>query len=173
MSGNQVKAEAVAAGVDDWAMQRKMNHRRMIEEAEAQLMKIAIAQGDVAGIDRQVRAVTNLAKAVVAVEAIKAARSAPLDEQHEDEMGGRRDEDPAALEALRARVMERYDQFAAEIEYDGGGAGDIGLRDAPAVVGGESASGEAPEAAEIGLEHLADVGWSGRWQDLRGGALAA
>ncbi len=172
MSGNQVKAEAVAAGADDWAQERKMHQRRMIEIAEEKLGKALVAETDVAALDRHVRAITNMARAVVAVEAIKPARPAPDDDQHEDEMGGHDDDDPAALEALRLRVMERYDQFAAEIELQGGG-GEVEVGAASEMAGGEPLSGAAPEAAGHGLEHLADAGRAGRGQDLRGCVLAA
>jgi hypothetical protein len=171
MSGNQVKARAVAAGADDWALERKMNQRRMIEIAEEKLGKALVAEKDVAALDRHVRAVTNMARAVAAIEAIKAPRPEPEDDQPEDEMGGR-DDDPAALEALRARVMERYDQFAAEIER---GEGDVegGGGDPAEMAGGASLPGEAPKAATDGLEHLADAGRTRGGQDVRWRVLAA
>lgn len=171
MSGNQVKAEAVAAGTDDWAKERKMHQRRMIEIAEEKLGKALVAEKDVAALDRHVRAITNMARAVAAIEAIKPSRPDLEDDQSEDEMGGR-DDDPAALEALRARVMERYDRFAAEIER-GECDGDSGSGDLAEMAGGEPLPRTAPETAGDGLEHLADAGWTGRGQDLRGGALAA
>ncbi|KPF82245.1 hypothetical protein IP78_04245 [Brevundimonas sp. AAP58] len=172
MSGNQVKAEAVAAGADDWAQERKMHQRRMIEIAEEKLGKALMAEKDVAALDRHVRAITNMARAVVAIEAIRPARPDPEDDQPEDEMGGRRDDDPAALEALRARVMERYDQFAAEIEREERG-GDVEGRDAVAMAGGESVSGTPSETADDGLAHLADAGRAGGGQDVRWRVLAA
>ncbi len=172
MSGNQVKAEVAAAGADDWAMQRKMNHRRMIEAAEARLMTETIAEGDAAAADRHVRAITNLARAVVAVEAIKPSRAGRAEDQQEDEMGGRQDDDPRELEALRAELLERYDFFAAEREVRGRAEADgrRGAEDAPRP---EPEAGETPEGTGDGLADLADAGWPRGGQDLRGGLLAA
>jgi hypothetical protein len=172
MSGNQVKAEAVAAGADDWATRRKMNQRRMIELAEGELMAEMLAGGDTATTDRRVRMITNLARAVVAVEAIKPSSGLTPDQTEEDEMGGRRDDDPAELEALRADLRERYDFFAAQRELRGR-AGSDGREGAEAHLGTRSASGDPSDSAGDGLEHLADAGWTGRRQDLRGGVLAA
>lgn len=167
-----MKAEAVAAGADDWATRRKMNQRRMIELAEGELMAEMLAGGDPATADRRVRAITNLARAVVAIEAIRPSAGLPPDETEEDEMGGRRDDDPAELEALRADLRERYDFFAAQRELRGR-AGSDGRDGAEAHIGALAEAGDPPDAAGDGVEHLADAGWTGRGQDLRGGVLAA
>jgi hypothetical protein len=173
LSGNLVKSEAVAAAADDWADRRKANQRRLIEAAEARLMNETIAEGDAAAADRHVRAITNLARAVAAVEAIKPCRAAKNEDRQEDEMGGRQDDDPRELEALRAQVLERYDVLRAKAGLRGqGGAGEAS-GDSADLSGPEPRSGTAPADAGDGLAHLADAGWTGSGQDVRGSLLAA
>jgi hypothetical protein len=172
MTGYQDRPGRPPAGDDDWALQRKANQRRLIEAAEARLLNETIADGDAVAADRHVRAITNLAKAVVAVEAIRPPRPTRADQDNEEDMGRRQDDDPAVVEALRAELRERYDFFEAQRELrgraDGLGAG--GTSEGERL---ESEAWVAPEGPDIGLAHLADAGGAGGGQDLRRGLLAA
>jgi hypothetical protein len=146
--------------------------RGLVEAAEARLIAEAIAPGDAVAADRHVRAITNLARSVKAVEALRSSRAAGGAVEHEDEMGKRDDDDPQALEALTARIRERYDLFHGPEEVRGGTGGD-GWRGEADGVCAQSMAGAASEVAGDGLEHLADAGRTGGGQDLRGGLLAA
>ncbi|MEQ7154820.1 hypothetical protein [Brevundimonas aurifodinae] len=172
MTGYQDRPGRPPAGDDDWALQRKANQRRLIEAAEARLLNETIADDDAVAADRHVRAITNLAKAVVAVEAIRPPRPTRADQENEEDMGRRQDDDPAVVAALRAELRERYDLLEAKRELrsraDGVGSG-----------GASEGEGLEPQpwgpsgAADDGLAHLADAWGTGRGQDLRRGLLAA
>jgi len=144
----------------------------LVEAAEARLIAEAIVPGDAVAADRHIRAITNLARAVKAVEALRSSRAAGGAADPEDEMGKPDDDDPQVLEALRTELRERYDFFHGPEEFRGG-AGDAGWREAEGGGGALSPAGTASEVTRDGLEHLADAGRTGGGQDLRGCLLAA
>lgn len=146
--------------------------RGLVDAAEARLIAEAVAPDDAVAADRHVRAITNLARAVKAVEALARSKAAGGAAEQEDEMGKRDNDDPRVLEALRAEMRERYDFFHAQAEVRGGAGGHGRGADADGP-GTQSKAVDASDASGNRLEHLADAGRSGSGQDVRGSLLAA
>lgn len=168
MTGNRDEAGRTGPDGADWARGRVALLRDLIDETIAAISNDVPA--DLAGADKRARAITNVARAIKAVESI-AAR--PDVENPEDEMSDERDDDPQVVAQLRAELVGRLDRLHAIVEQktadrrarDGGGT-----EGGPQAVSGE---GGASGAAAAGLADLGDAGRPGGGKDLRGGVLAA
>lgn len=159
-----------------WVEGRLQALRDRVDQAFIAVAGFTVAEGDLTAADKKTRAITNLARAVAAVEAaarrIMAVANRESDNP-EDEMNDGDRPDPETTERYRAELLDRLEQHTAIVEAkrvarqarDGGGVegGDEG----PAAPGGASKAG-AGTVADLG-----DAGWPGVRQDLCGGPLAA
>ena len=102
-----------------WVESKLQRLRDMIDEACKVVADIETPKGDLAAIDRKVRAIINLARAVAAVEAaarrimIAAAREP---ESTEDEMNDGDRPDPETVERYKAELLDRLERHHAIVE---------------------------------------------------------
>lgn len=168
MTGNRDETGRTGPEGADWARGRVALLRDLIDETIA-----AISQDvpvDVTGADKRARAVTNVARAIKAVESIFAH---PDVENPEDEMSNQRDDDPQVVAQLRAELAGRLDRLHAIVEQK---RADRRARDGGATEGGPEAGpedGGASGPAGAGVADLGDAGRTGGGKDVCGGLLAA
>ncbi len=102
-----------------WLEGRLQHLRAMIDEVCGVVDALETPRGDLAAIDRKIRVITHLARAVAAVEAaarriMTAAARAP--ESTEDEMNDGDRPDPETVERYKAELLDRLERHRAIVE---------------------------------------------------------
>lgn len=102
-----------------WLEGKLQGLRDMIDGAFKVVEEMETPKGDPVAIDRKIRAITNLARAVAAVEAaarriMTAAARAP--ESPEDEMNDGDRPDPETVERYKAELLDRLERHHAIVE---------------------------------------------------------
>ena len=118
MAGNG-DARGGAAVQAAWVERKLQGLRDMIDGAFTVVEALETPKSDPAAIDRKIRALINLARAVAAVEAaarriMTAAARAP--ESTEDEMNDGDRPDPETVERYKAELLDRLERHRAIVE---------------------------------------------------------
>lgn len=132
--------ERVCDGVGSrWAAGVMATLQGLVSETVEALAEIAIKPDDLIGVDRRAKAIAGLARAVKAVEALRARPRLSSVSQSEDAMSeDESDEiDAAELDRIRGELESRLDSLRATIEAK---------RMARAVVAGADAAGAEDDA---------------------------
>jgi len=133
-------AEQRARGAEGaWAAGVMATLQGLVNETVEALAEIAIKPDDLIGVDRRAKAIAGLARAVKAVEALRARpRLSPVSQSEDAMSEDESDEiDAAELDRIRGELESRLDSLRATIEAK---------RMARAVVAGADAPGAEDDA---------------------------
>ncbi|AQR62651.1 hypothetical protein BZG35_14085 [Brevundimonas sp. LM2] len=132
MAGKGDEARGAVAVQAAWVEARLQDLRSMIDGAFSAVAAWPVPEGDLTAIDKKTRAITNLARAVAAVESAARRLMAAVGcegDSAEDEMNDGDRPDPETVERYKAELLDRLEHNHALVEAkrlaadarDGGG----------------------------------------------------